>query len=296
MLETYVLHITKECNMDCVYCYEKDKTSTYTWTEIKDLIDNIVLYNKEFTLEFLGGEPCLRIDLIKQTFDYLESMKDVNVHHYAITTNGTIVNQDLIDLLKKNQKMTWTASMDGCKFANCLRITKDGHNSYDIVVKNFKTLRDALGNDKQLGVHPVTHPYNIGYFMQSIEDLYNTGFRKFGIGTVESTIRIDQQYCDEFIKQHKILSDKIKNGDFPGISIGLFEGLKPKTDGRYYIKDKSGKTILETYGRAENDIKDSEQYKTPSASSDLGTMIYDIREAVYNYHNKIGYKEEKRNA
>ena len=34
-METYVIHVTKECNMNCLYCYEKDKTSTYTWEEVK---------------------------------------------------------------------------------------------------------------------------------------------------------------------------------------------------------------------------------------------------------------------
>jgi sulfatase maturation enzyme AslB (radical SAM superfamily) len=274
--------------MNCKYCYEQDKTSSYEWDEIKALLDNIVKYNNNFSLEFLGGEPCLRIDLIEKTFHYLESIEGINVEHYMITTNGTIINDSLIELLKNNTKIGWTASMDGTKFANSLRITKQGYNSYDIVVENFKTLKKALDGDKnnQLGVHPVTHPYNIGYLNKSIEDLYNHGFRSFGIGTVESTLVIDKQYCEEFVKQHKILSDRIKNGEFPGISISLFNGLKPKSDSRHYIKDETGKTILETYGRAENDIKDSDGYKTDPSSSPIGDMIYNIREEVYNYHNK----------
>lgn len=289
MLETYVLHITKECNMNCTYCYESDKSSVYEWDEIKSLIDDIIKYNKRFSLEFLGGEPCLRIDLICKTVEYLESKRDVNVEAFAITTNGTIINQDLINLLQSNRNVYWLASIDGNRFMNFMRTMKSGKNSYDQVIQNFKVLKDALGGDKyqQLGCHLVTHKYNIGYYNDGITDLYNTGFRKFGIGTIESTMIIDDAYCEEFIKQNKILSDRIKNGELPGINVGILEGLKPKSDERHYIKDENGKTILETYGRAKGDIKDMDGYKTTPSSSSLGDTIYRIRETVYKYHNNI---------
>ena len=137
MLETYVLHVTKECNLSCVYCYEKDKTSVYTWEEIKKLLDDIVSFNKHFNLEFLGGEPCLRIDLIEKTVYYLKSMKDVVVDSFMITTNGTVINQNLINLLKNNIDVNWTASIDGNEFMNFMRIDKSGKNSYSKVVNNF---------------------------------------------------------------------------------------------------------------------------------------------------------------
>ncbi|MBK7107475.1 MAG: radical SAM protein [Ignavibacteriae bacterium] len=283
MLETYVLHITKECNMECVYCYEKDKTSVYNWDDIKQLLDNIIKYNKHFNLEFLGGEPCLRMDLIEQTIDYLNSFSDVTVNSFGITTNGTIIDDTLIKLLEIHDNVSWNASLDGNRIMNSLRITKTGVNSHDIVLENFKKLLEIKPN--KIGIHLVTHPFNIGYLNDGIKHLYKHGVRRFGIGTVETTIVIDDDYCISFINQCKKLSDKIKNGEYPGISIDIFNYLKPKTDGRHYIKDKEGKTILETYGRAYDDIKDSEEFKTPSASSNLGTTIYDIRETVYNYHN-----------
>jgi sulfatase maturation enzyme AslB (radical SAM superfamily) len=274
--------------MRCIYCYEKDKTSTYEWGDIKKLIDDIVRYNSDFNLEFLGGEPCLRIDLIYQTVEYLNSMGDITVGNFAITTNGTIIDDTLIDILKKNRNVTWHASIDGNEFMNSLRLMKSGKNSYSIVIENFKELKRALDSDRhgQLACHIVTHPYNIGYFNDGITDLYKQGFRGFGIGTVESTIIIDEQYCKEFIRQHQILSDRIKAGELPGISIGLFDELKPKSDSRHYIRDYTGKVILETYGRAEGDIKNTEKYRTDPATSSLGDTIYNIRKAVYDYHNR----------
>jgi len=289
MEETYVLHITKECNLNCTYCYEKDKTSTYTWDEIRILLDNITLHNKDFTLEFLGGEPCLRIDLIEMVVKYLNGMDGLNVG-YVITTNGTIINDKLIQLLQNNPyALHWAASIDGHQFGNFMRVDKQGKNSYDRVIQNFHTLYNELNGDRyqQLSCHLVSHPYNIGYLYEGIVNLYHQGFRRFGIGTIESTIIIDEMYCNEFILQLKTLSDTIHNSDLlEGISIDLFNYVKPRSDRRFYIKDKTGKTILETYGRVDNDIKDTPQYKADPSTSNISDMICDIREAVYNYHNR----------
>lgn len=286
MLETYVLHITKECNMQCIYCYEKDKTSTYTWDELKTLLNNIIKHNRNFNLEFLGGEPCLRTDLIKKTVNYLESIENLNVDNYIITTNGTIINDELIDLMKKYQKIKYAISMDGNTIMNCLRILKTGFNSHDLVVSNAKKMLSIFGSDR-ISSHMVTHHYNIGYFNDGIKHLYDIGLRHFGIGTIENTMTIDNDYCQTFIKQHEILSHKIKNGEYEGIHIGLFEGVKPKSDERYYVRDESGKVILETYGRVDNDIKNTDKYKTQPASSPIGNMIYNIREKVYYNHKRI---------
>lgn len=288
MLETYVLHITKECNMNCTYCYEQDKSSTYTWEELKNLLNDIVELNKNFNLEFLGGEPCLRIDLIEQVVTYLENNDEVNVESYTITTNGTIINDTLISLLQNYPKIRWIASIDGNKFMNFMRTTREGKNSYDIVVKNFQELNKALNNDarRQLGVHFTTHHYNIGYLNDGVKDLYDKGFRGFGIGTVESIMVIDDQYCDEFMKQCRELSDRIHAGEFTGIEIGCFVSVKPPTDERHYIRDASGKIILETYGRAKGDIKDSEEYKTSPSGSSISDKINFIRYAAYKYHNR----------
>ena len=273
--------------MKCIYCYEEDKTSEYTWDEIKSTLDGIVKYNKKFALEFLGGEPCLRTDLMCQVVDYLESFEDVEVTKYIITTNGTIINGELIDLLKNNKRVVWAASIDGTRFGNFMRVMKDDKNSYDTVIKNFKTLQQELGDDtKQLGCHMVTHPYNIGYYVDGVVNLYNQGFRFIDIGIVENTMIIDDQYCKEFLRQNEILSDMIKSGKLPGVEIGLFNSLRPKKDSKHYIKDDSGKVILETFGRADGDIKDSDEYKTQGSYSELGTMIPDIREKAYNYHNR----------
>ena len=101
-METYVIHVTKQCNMQCKYCYEEDKTSIYSWDEIKKFIDILVSKSPDqFIVEFLGGEPLLAWDLIRQAYEYLESFPNKQIESYALTTNGTILTDEILDYLIK---------------------------------------------------------------------------------------------------------------------------------------------------------------------------------------------------
>lgn len=289
--ETYVVHVTKECNAKCHYCYERDKSSTYTWEEIKKLLDNFIKYHptKEFSIEFLGGEPMLAFDKIQKTVNYLEDRDDVHITGYTITTNGTIVHNELVDLMKEYPKIRWAASMDGTPYMNSLRVFKNGVNTYQTVIDNFKFLKENKIPDKKLSIHIVSHPYNIGYLSQGIEHLYNIGFRKIDVGTIESTIKIGKEYCDRFIEELNVVSNRIKAGKYPGLSVGVLENVKPRDDRRFYIRDSSGKIVGESYGRSGNDIttkNDESGYNATNPGSPLGDMIQCIREIVFINHQR----------
>lgn len=288
-MERYVIHVTKECNCDCLYCYEDDKTSIYTWEEVKELIDKIVQYrtSDEFGIEFLGGEPTLRWDLIKKSYEYMENIPDINVVDYVVTTNGTVMNEEIADYLNKNKKIRFAVSMDGHKWANQLRVFKESReNTYDKVMGNIKFLKKY---GVESSVHIVSHPYNIGFLSESIDHLYKQGIKNVDIGTVEKTIKIDEDYCDRFIKELDIVSQRIVDGTYPDLNIGLFNWLKPYEDVRSYIQDpKTGKVIAESYGRSGEDITHANDYDVIRCDNknEIGEMIYHIRKTVYDNHQR----------
>lgn len=287
-MERYVIHVTKECNCDCVYCYEQDKTSTYTWNEVKKLIDNIVSNrtSNEFGIEFLGGEPMLAWDLVKQAYEYLESLEEVNITDYGITTNGTVLTEEIVDYLSKNKKLTFAASMDGHVYSNQLRVFKDSRkNTHDKVIENLNVLREH-GVDSS--IHITAHLYNVAFLADSIDHLYKEGVRSIAVGTVETTMQIDDEYCDRFISELDTVSKKIINGDYPDLHIAQFEYVKPYEDVRSYIRDESGKVIAESYGRSGNDITHKDIYEVQRCTdmTDVSEMIYNIRKTVYDNHQK----------
>ena len=132
------------------------------------------------------------------------------------------------------------------------------------------------------------------YNFNSVKYLYSIGIRNIGIGTVESTIRIDDNYCNRFVKEMLDISKAYKNKEFDGLIIDLLHNPKPENDQRYYIKDhKTGKVIGESYGRARNDITASDVYNSVAVSSDLEDAIISLRKCVYLNHIFMLKEENK---
>lgn len=292
MLETYVIHVTKLCNLDCKYCYEKDKRSTYTWEEIKKVIDEIVKYNSKFNIEFLGGEPMLASDLIIKSYEYLESFKDINVNNYIITTNSTIIDDNFLSFLKNSKKITWAASIDGNEYANQLRVFKKQDyrdaqiNSYKESEKVLLKVLNEIGSERT-AVHMVTHPYNVHLMYKSVRHFYNLGIKLIGIGTIESTMEIGREYVEEFLKQIGFISESIISGEFKNISIDILQAIKPRSDNKNYIYDENNKLILETYGRVSDDLISQTKVLNVVESNgkpERTELIEDIREEAYNIH------------
>lgn len=295
--ESYVLHVTKACNCACRYCYEQDKTSTYTWEEVKATFEDIVnnRTSDEVHIEFLGGEPMMAWDYIKGILDHSLDYPNISFS-FTITNNGTIVNDELIAYLKDDRfNIRYAISEDGNKWSNQLRVFKSGKNTFDVVMKNIDRLL-AEGLVDKIGVHITTHIYNIAYFSDSVDFLYKKGIREIDTGTVEGFIsELDPEYMDRFIKEHQIVSDRIKEGMYPGLSMGMFSWVKPKEDVRTYVRDKTGKVIAESYGRAGEDFTykypENEGYTITRCdnSTTISNQIYYIRSTVYkNHHKNIG--------
>ena len=288
-MERYVIHVTKLCNMACCYCYEKDKTSTYTWEEIESLCYNIIksnVNNQPYSVEFLGGEPMLAFDYIKRAVELFKKSDPDNARYFIITSNGTIVNNDLIDFLLNNNDVVFAISLDGSKVANKLRIIKSNkQNSYDLVTYNIKKMYMYNVPPSQISVHMVTHSFNSEHIYESIEDIYSMGIRTISVGTVENSIAIGHTYQNSFVSQMKLVADSVLDKTFDGLYIDLFEDFDTSAPrNRIYVKDKNGKMLCESYGEMSNDITHTDIYNSTLTTSDLTDIIFNIRKEVCLYY------------
>ena len=283
-METYVIHVTKLCNANCTYCYEDDKSSEYTWGEIQTFIDKMIEHSTgAFQVEFLGGEPMLSFDHVKKAVEYIKA-RARQAKGFIITTNGTVLPDDAIEFLKENPDVLMSISLDGHKYANFMRVFKsDNKNTYDVVVDNIKRLQAA---GIEVAIHMVTHPYNVAYLSRSIDHLYELGIRKIGVGTVEKTIPLNQNYCERFIYELDLVSRRICEGKYPELTVYELENLKPYSDVRTYLRNETGKVIGESYGRSGDDITGEDFYNVQKCQEkgEVGEVIYRIRKAVYDNH------------
>jgi len=148
---TYRLTInpTMNCNFKCWYCYEthiKDsKLNENTITNIINFINNLLVKNdklKNFSLEWFGGEPMLyfkkAVEPILKSVSAKIQQKGVNFSS-SFTTNGLLINQNILDTCKKYNVNLFQITLDGNRARhNKVRFISDKKGSYDEIVSNIK--------------------------------------------------------------------------------------------------------------------------------------------------------------
>jgi uncharacterized protein len=99
-------------------------------------------YGKFIKIMYFGGEPLLNASFIQDSIVFLQSIEDqYNIKFvYAIATNGTVLNEDIKDLLLKND-FKIQISVDGTRETHDnKRKMLSGIGSYDRIVNNMVDL------------------------------------------------------------------------------------------------------------------------------------------------------------
>ena len=67
---------------------------------------------KKFWISYYGGEPLLNLTLIHEVVSFLKSYDHNRIINFSITTNGSLINANILDFFEKN-RFTITLSFDG---------------------------------------------------------------------------------------------------------------------------------------------------------------------------------------
>ena len=134
------LIVTKDCNLKCVYCYEKHNLRDKEFMDVSIAKDALIRYmnaDDDYDLvqiEFFGGEPFLGFHFISEIVDWFHTQKWEKKHIFLIGTNGTILTDDMKKWLLENKScLNIGLSLDGKKEAH--DISRD--KSYDKVLRNL---------------------------------------------------------------------------------------------------------------------------------------------------------------
>ncbi|MDY3363744.1 radical SAM/SPASM domain-containing protein [Riemerella anatipestifer] len=145
-----IINPTMNCNFKCWYCYEthikKSKMSEETVSNIIKYVENILEAKKgklkNFKLDWFGGEPLLYFNstitpLLKSIFP---KMKENNIYFSSgFTTNGLLINQNILDICKKYNVNLFQITLDGHRDRhNQVRFISKTKGSYDEIVNNIK--------------------------------------------------------------------------------------------------------------------------------------------------------------
>lgn len=111
-----VWNMGRRCNLKCVHCYAQSKDIEYedelTTEQGKALIDDLAEFGSPVIL-FSGGEPTMRKDL-PELAEYAKS-KGMRA---VISTNGTLIDEEMAKVLKKIGLSYVGISLDGIRETN----------------------------------------------------------------------------------------------------------------------------------------------------------------------------------
>ena len=140
-----VLHVTGGCNLRCRYCYVGDKTSARMTPDVARAAVDLVADNADprFTVSFMGGEPLLEYDLVRETVDYAEKVaKDRGkAVSFRMTTNGLLFDDQRLEWCRRH-KVLFALSLDGDqKSHDANRVTTAGRGSHAQLMARLEAIQ-----------------------------------------------------------------------------------------------------------------------------------------------------------
>lgn len=148
-----ILQITQNCNLRCKYCaysgeYENRGHSTrkMDFSVAQKAIDFLIDNSRdvyEISIGFYGGEPLLEFPFIKKCAEYARKKTDGKKLRYTITTNGTIMTDEIAKFLVV-EDVSVLISLDGPQEVQDenRRFAKTGKGTFSKIMGNIKFLQD----------------------------------------------------------------------------------------------------------------------------------------------------------
>ncbi len=174
-----VLQSTTFCNIDCKYCYlrDRDKSKIFDLSILPLALESLLnedLLADELILVWHCGEPLiLPIDFYYTANEIIcaFSKKSGVVIHQHVQTNGTLINQNHCTLIKETG-IKFGLSIDGPKNIHDFnRVTRNGKGTFEQVMKGVELLKS---NEILFPVIAVVTDYTLDYpkeFIQFFHDI-----------------------------------------------------------------------------------------------------------------------------
>lgn len=212
-IKSMTLALTEQCNLRCKYCgympkYMDDNYKLKNMSkEIAFKAIDILMQNSDKSevchLGFYGGEPLLRLDLIKECIDYVNNKYPFRKPSYNIVTNAVLLDDKVTDFIIEND-IKLNISFDGPKESqNKYRVDCNGKNSHERVYKNIEAF---YRKDPAFFRENVT--YNVVLFNGASNELFSSLDNLW-----KSNVNLIDLIPTEYFMKSRDKSDKINKSE-----------------------------------------------------------------------------------
>ena len=114
VIKALCLHIAHTCNLNCSYCFASQgryhgERALMSYEVGKRALDFLIENSgsrRNLEVDFFGGEPLMNFDVVKRLVEYARSIEKEKGKNFrfTLTTNGVLVDDDVIDFADREMK------------------------------------------------------------------------------------------------------------------------------------------------------------------------------------------------
>ena len=136
---------TLSCNLECPYCYEYKRNISMDDKTINAYISWVTPFLadvKNFYIDWFGGEPLLRLDIIAKITDKIYKVQEDLKFNYcsSITTNGVLMSKEIIKKFEACSIEGVQVTFDGdMSYHNQYRKTTSKNDTFNTLMENVNT-------------------------------------------------------------------------------------------------------------------------------------------------------------
>ncbi|WP_292460972.1 radical SAM protein [Methanothermococcus sp.] len=221
-----ILKITNRCNLNCIYCYANNNDNNSNiddnnnsnnnndrdnsckkdmdFKTAKNAIDYILKTDHNLKIQFTGGEPLLNFKLIEDIVNYCNKAHTNKNISYAVQTNGTLLNEEIIEKIKK-LNINIGVSIDTADIKdNTLRPYKNGSSSTLDTIRGIYLLKN---NKVPFGITTVVTNKNLPHIKDFVEYLMALGIKSISFDLLKPKKKEHLKLMPNENEFNKILKD-----------------------------------------------------------------------------------------
>lgn len=148
---------TLACNLACTYCFQKGSPAYNTMSpETEEQTIEFILRkvdeagSRELRMEYFGGEPLARKDVVLRTAEILSRSMAARggVFSWHIITNGVNLDRPFVEAMNRFGQGGIKVTLDGDKETHDQsRVYRSGKGSFDVIFENLVAVADHVRLD-----------------------------------------------------------------------------------------------------------------------------------------------------
>jgi uncharacterized protein len=232
--------VTLRCNLRCTYCFKEKRNENMPLRVAQDAIIWLIYAsgsNDRISIQFMGGEPFLRMDLIEKLspFGKRRAQAHGKTISFGATTNGTLVSKRIVEHAQKNG-IAFHLSIDGIpEIQNTNRPLRSGTSSSQLIEKAAKRI---LAEQPNVMARASVVPENARKIIDSFHYFRGLGFTTLGFFPCESH-RWNKPYLKIFEEQYTKVGLEIVKAYKQSITLSI-----PTFDRWFSLKSREKRGVV----------------------------------------------------